>query len=133
MNWRQQAAAAVEKKGHPRTDKTDRRGVEGAFVSNVSADPAPFSSTKVAKATIDELGYTLDELSEMDKLIREIAECEEWPQEALEAVLADRKRMAPVAVPDALQALRKAHREAVGRWPDTPAEKTTINLLEGWQ
>ncbi len=79
------------------------------------------------------LGYTLDDLAEMDKLIREIAEAEDWPQEALEATLDERRRMRPVDVPDALQRLRKAQKWAVGRWPDTPAERTKIELLDGWQ
>jgi len=74
------------------------------------------------------LGYTQADLEEMDKLMRELAECEDWPEDALRKALADRKRMAPVRVPGALQAIRKAHRAAVAVWPGSPATRTEIVL-----
>ena len=78
----------------------------------------------------ESIGYTAEDLKDFDRLLRELAECEDWPEDELQRALADRKRMAPVRVPGALQELRKAHRAALAVWPDTPATRTRIELLE---
>lgn len=72
--------------------------------------------------------YTLADLAEMDRLIRQLAMLEGWDSSELDARLSERRRMAPANVVEALQALRAAARAALAPWPERPAERATIAL-----
>lgn len=72
--------------------------------------------------------YTLADLAEMDKLLRELAELEGWTKAELEEQIDESRRMAPANVQAALRAIRSAHRMALGGWPEKPAKRSRIIL-----
>jgi hypothetical protein len=74
--------------------------------------------------------YTVVELQEMDRLLLELAELEQWDADELHVLLDERRRMAPVNVRKALAALRLAHGEAMAPWPEPPARRARITLCE---
>jgi len=92
-----------------------------------SASPKRALALPVGEST---LGYTQQELVEMDKLLVQLAEMEDWPDDELAGALLQRRRMAPVRVPEALRAIREAHRGAMAVWPNAPSKRSVINLCE---
>jgi hypothetical protein len=92
-----------------------------------AAQTTPSTSPPRAPTTWD---YTVVELQEMDRLLRQLAELEGWSAAQLEMMLDERRRMAPVNVRKALAALRLAHGEAMAPWPEPPARRARITLCE---
>lgn len=82
----------------------------------------------VALPTAKGSDYTLADLAEVDRLLRELANLEEWPADELSQKLDQRQRMAPVRVPGALQELRAAHKAALAIWPNRPSKRSEIAL-----
>ena len=74
------------------------------------------------------LTYTAADLAEMDALLLRLSELEGWEPGELEAKLGERRRMAPVNVQNALQALRVAAAAALAGWPEPPAVRAQIVL-----
>jgi hypothetical protein len=74
--------------------------------------------------------YTDADLAEIDRLIVELCHLEGRSVEELDALLDERRRMAPVNVKKALAALRIATREALAPWPERPAKRAQITLCE---
>ena len=72
--------------------------------------------------------YAAADLAEMDRLLGELAALEDWREGELEARLDERRRMAPVNVQNALQALRAAAAAALAGWPEPPLERAQIAL-----
>lgn len=72
--------------------------------------------------------YTTADLAETDSLIREIAEREQWAPSELEDMLDQRRRMAPVNVYGALEALRAAGDGSAPRQNAKRAKRTRIAL-----
>ena len=70
----------------------------------------------------------LDDLREMDRLLRELAKFEGWTASELEQQLDERRRMAAVNVPGALQALREAVARCESILPEKPKERAKIVL-----
>lgn len=73
-------------------------------------------------------GYTVDDLKEMDRLLRELAKLEGWSDEELADLTDQLGRMAPANVPAALAAIRKAHADSLAPWPTPPAKRSKIVL-----
>ena len=71
---------------------------------------------------------TAGDLDEIDSLLRELSQLEGWTEAELSARLEERRRMAPVNVYGALQALRVARDAALAGWPEKPAERALIVL-----
>lgn len=72
--------------------------------------------------------YTAAALAEMDSLLREIASLERWAPAELEDSLDQRRRMSPVNVYGALQALRAARDASAHRPSAKRAKRTRIAL-----
>jgi len=72
--------------------------------------------------------YTLADLQEMDRLLRDLAQLEGWSNAELQDLLDQRQRMAPANVPAMLQTLRLARGAALAPWPDQPAKRSRIRL-----
>ena len=75
-----------------------------------------------------EESYTLVDLEEMDRLLRELAELEGWTKVELADRLDQRRRMAPINVPTALRLLRAGARDALAVWPEKPAKRVPVVL-----
>lgn len=73
-------------------------------------------------------GYTLADLKEMDRLLRELAKLEGWNDDELADLIDQLGRMAPANVPAALAAIRKAHADSLAPWPTPPAKRSKIVL-----
>jgi hypothetical protein len=100
--------------------------------ANPSTPKAPISSISRSDDP-NGLGYTLADLKEMDKLLRELAQLEGWTLAELEEMLDRRRRMAPARVPQALKDLRAGSKAALAPWPEKPARRAVVVLtvLEG--
>ena len=72
--------------------------------------------------------YSAADLSEMDGLIRQLAELEDWSPDELADALDQRRRMAPIRVPEALGQLRESVKRSLAPWPGKPAERSRIVL-----
>ena len=86
------------------------------------------AANAASAAAIGDLGYTLNYLREMDRLLRELAKFEGWTASELEQQLDERRRMAAVNVPGALQALREAVARCESILPEKPKERAKIVL-----
>lgn len=98
MNWREEAKQALAGENRATTELT--KPTKPAFVSSVSARPPVFSHKEGGD-------YTKADLAEMDRLLRELAKLESWPEGELADKLDQRRRMAPVNVIPALRWLRR--------------------------
>lgn len=78
----------------------------------------------------DGTAYTTADLTEMDKLLKEICELEDRSDKELAELRDQRSRMAPANVLKALDALRIARDEAMKTWPDAPATRARIVLCD---
>lgn len=92
--------------------------------------------SKAAPADRRGLGYTQDDLKQMDQLLRELAELEGWTPAELEEMLDKRRRMAPARVPEVLNTLQSARDAQLACWPESPAKRsrfslTTLTVIEG--
>ena len=67
----------------------------------------------------------------MDTLLREIARIERWSQSRLEALLDQRRRMAPINVVAALQRLREVHQDVLHGKPCPDIRLCQLRLIEG--
>lgn len=113
-----------------------KRDTEGGFIlSPKSAITAEVRDlVKLHRAELydalpgPDLGYTLADLSEMGKLLREIAGLEGWSEDGLADVLDQLQRMAPINVSAALKAIRAHHDRWRRTWPDAPAERPKFRL-----
>ena len=74
--------------------------------------------------------FSESDLQAMDYLLHQLALLGEWPQEELETLLDERRRMAPRNVRKGLAALRIARDEALAVWPNKPRTHTPITLCE---
>lgn len=123
MNWRDRAKEAVEKN---RGGTAPTKPTKQASVSFVSTPPPPFPAPKAGD-------YTLADLQELDRLIRELGGLEGRTDAEIDAMLSERRRMAPTSVPGALEAISAAHRAALAPWPEPPAKRSKVVLcvIEG--
>jgi hypothetical protein len=64
----------------------------------------------------------------MDRLIRELGSLEGWSDAEIEEKLAERRRMAPGRVPEALRELRAKAAASLAPWPERPAKRSRIIL-----
>ena len=105
------------------------------------ANPAPakparkaqisgISSFSISKAPVTQADYTLADLQEIDRLLRELAQMEGWSDAELADRLDQRQRMAPVNVLPVLQEIRAAHKVALAGWPEPPKERSNIRLCK---
>lgn len=119
MNWRDRAKQTVEKKEgvSPPTKPTKPH-----FVSSVSSHPAHLQE-KFAP-------YTLADLEEMDRLLKQLADMEGWSADELADKLDQRKRMAPVNVMPVLREIRAAHKAAMAVWPEKPKQRSNLRLCK---
>lgn len=85
---------------------------------------------KAREAAKQAWDYTLDDLQELEQILRELAQLEGWSAEELQARLWERQHMAPGNVRKALHALRLAHRSALATWPERPAKRAVVTLCE---
>ena len=73
-----------------------------------------------------DVGYTKEDLAEMDSLIQQLAEIEHWSPEELAEAMDGRRRMAPARVQEVLQQLRYWVDSGIGRTPERPAKRSRI-------
>ena len=116
MSWREKAALAVGNGAKHEPTKPTKGGFGGFGGSH----PAPFCPK--------EGDYTAADLSEMDGLLRQLAELEDWSPDELADALDQRRRMAPIRVPEALGQLRESVNRSLAPWPGKPAERSRIVL-----
>lgn len=115
MSWRERAKEAVGK---------NSRGT----APTKPTKPSSVSSVSSAPATSED--YTRADLTELDRLLLEMAEIEGWTPAELGDLQDERRRMAPCNVRKALAALRIARDGALAPWPEKPAKRAQITLCE---
>ena len=84
------------------------------------------AATSIRQEETEEETYTLVDLSEMDRLLHELARREGWTDADLAEKLDQRRRMAPVNVPAALAMLRAGVKAASGQ--EKPARRVPVVL-----
>lgn len=120
MTWRDKAKTAVEKN---RGGGSPTKLTKPPFVSSVSSHPATFPPNTPAD-------YTIADLTEMDRKLRELAVMEGWDEQELSNTLDQRSRMAPANVFKALGTIRAAHDACLKVWPEVPPTRSRIVLCE---
>ena len=117
--------------------KRDRMPANPAKSANPTNIPEQISGISNISGSTDALakdadphghGYTQADLTEMDRLLRQLAELEGWTPEELADMLDQRRRMAPVNVPKALKQLGEANAAALAPWPNPPKERAKVVL-----
>lgn len=116
MSWREEAAQAVANAAKSEPTKPTKAPFGG------------FGSSPQAAISPEAWDYTVADLSEMEVMIRQLAELEDWSPAELEGALDQRRRMAPIRVPEALGELREAVERSLGPWPEKPAKRSRIVL-----
>ena len=115
---REPASANPAKPANPAAAKPSR-----------TAQISGISSFSISKPRVAEDDYTLADLDEMDRLLRELARMEGWSDEELTGKMDERQRMAPVNVIPVLNEIREAHKAALAIWPQK-AKRSDIRLCK---
>lgn len=72
--------------------------------------------------------YTIDDLKELRRLIRELGQLERWTDEELADAIDQSNRMAPVNVATVLRQLREWTKAALAPWPEKPTTRAPLKL-----